>query len=88
MWIIGDMNNIASNKRLDFYLTKTEEDYKTFILNHIKPKNRIITELGELMDFSMIIILIMSMKYSSWTFRKFWIRSSLYKSYKGDMGNS
>ena len=44
IWIIGTKNNITSKLRLDVYYSRNENDCKIFILNHIKPKNIIITD--------------------------------------------
>ena len=44
LWILGAINNKTNNIRLDVYKTRTEEDCKRFISNHIKENNTIITD--------------------------------------------
>ena len=43
-WVIGAKNNVTKNIRLDIFKTRSEEDCKLFIYNHVKPKNTIITD--------------------------------------------
>ena len=43
-WIIGAKNNKTFNIRIDIFNTRSEEDCKTFIFNHIKENNTIITD--------------------------------------------
>lgn len=43
-WIIGAKNNKTLNIRIDIFNTRSEEDCKTFIFNHIKENNTIITD--------------------------------------------
>ena len=44
IWVVGAKNNGTLNVRLDLFTNRTEEDFKKFITNHIKPHNRIITD--------------------------------------------
>ena len=44
LWILGAKNNKTNNLRLDVFKSRTEEDCKRFIYNHIKPNNTIITD--------------------------------------------
>lgn len=44
LWIIGAKNNTTNNIRLDIFKSRTEDDCKIFIFNHIKPNNTIITD--------------------------------------------
>ena len=44
LWILGTKNNKTNNLRLDVFKSRTEEDCKRFIYNHIKPNNTIITD--------------------------------------------
>lgn len=43
VWVIGARNNKTRNIRIDLFNTRTENDIKTFIYNHIK-NNNIITD--------------------------------------------
>lgn len=44
VWVIGARNNKTGNIRIDLFNTRTENDMKTFIYNHINKNNNIITD--------------------------------------------
>ena len=44
IWVIGARNNANGNIRVDLFKTRTENDMKTFIYNHINLHNNIITD--------------------------------------------
>ena len=43
IWVFGAKNNTTGNIRIDIFKIRNTENFKTFIFNHIKEHNSIIT---------------------------------------------
>ena len=66
IWVLGAKNNETKKIRVDVFKTRTTEDCKIFITNHIRPLNKIITDGWPSFSFWMKIIVITVMRYMSW----------------------
>ncbi len=63
IWVVGAKNNTTGKIRIDIFKIRNTENLKTFIFNHIKKNNNIITDGWPDTTFWMMLITTMKFIY-------------------------